>query len=461
MGAPVKVMNDNAQFPNSTIGTSSRAAGAALAMAILFAPALVLTRSAQAQTFKVIHNFANGQDGAQPYAGLTMDAAGNLYGTTFGNLGGRYGNGSVFKLKHFGSGWVVNPLYDYTGGDDGAWPWGRVAVAKDGTLYGTTWTGGAAGVGIVFHLRPSPTAPTSALAPWNETISYFFTGGSDGGAPQGDLTFDQAGNIYGITNYGGDAGNGVVYELTPSGGGWKQTVLYSFQGTDDGANPYGGVVFDEVGNLYSVVNYGGTSNGGAVYELSPSGLGWTETTLYDFTGGNDGATPFGGLIIDASGNLYGTTAFGGMGGGGTVFELTPVNGGGWSFNTIYSFSGTGYPNYGPLDKLAMDAAGNLYGTTYQDGAYQAGSVFMLTPAGGGWTYTSLHDFTGGSDGANPISNLIFDTSGNLYGTASAGGASGYGVVFEITPEVSVCTASGPARPASKASFTSKILVFSD
>jgi uncharacterized repeat protein (TIGR03803 family) len=402
-------------------------------MAILFAVTIVLTQSAQAQTFKVILNFTNGQDGARPYAGLTMDAAGNLYGTTFGNSGGSNGNGSVFKLKHFGSGWILNPLYDYAGGNDGAWSWGRLARAQDGTFYGTTWTGGGSGIGTVFQVKPFPTAPVTALAPWSETVTYVFTGGNDGAAPQGDLTFDQSGNVYGVTNYGGDAGNGVVYELTPSGGGWTQAVLYSFQGADDGANPYGGVVFDQAGNLYGVVNYGGTSNSGAVYELSPSGSGWTKTALYNFTGGNDGATPYGGLTIDASGNLYGTTAFGGVGGGGTVFELTPANGGGWSFNTLYSFSGSGYPNYGPMDKLTMDAAGNLYGTTYQDGGFQSGSVFKLTPSGGGWSYTSLHDFTGASGGAYPISILVLDTSGNLYGTASAGGANGFGMVFEITP----------------------------
>ena len=426
-------MNDRAQFRNSTLGTRTRTAMTALAMAILFVLTVASTQSAQAQTFKVVLNFTNGQGGAQPYAGLTMDASGNVYGTTFGNSGGPYGNGSVFKLKHSGSGWLLNPLYDFTGGNDGAWPWGRAVFARDGTLYGTTWTGGGPGIGTVFRLRPSPSAPVSALAPWTETVAYRFTGGSDGGAPQGDLTFDQSGNIYGVTNSGGDAGNGVVYELTPSGGGWTQTVLYSFQGTEDGANPYGGVVLDKAGNLYGVVNYGGHSNAGAVYELSPSGSGWTKTTLYDFTGGSDGATPYGGLIIDASGNLYGTTAFGGAGRGGTVFALTPANGGGWSFNTLYSFPGSGYPNYGPMDKLAMDSAGNLYGTTYQDGTNQAGSIFKLTPSGGGWTYTSLHDFTGGSGGAYPISNLVLDTSGNLDGTASAGGANGYGVIFEITP----------------------------
>ena len=149
-----------------------------------------------------------------------------------------------------------------------------------------------------------------------------------------------------------------------------------------------------------------------------------------FRSGND---PWAGLIIDPSGNLYGTTTGGGSGSGGTVFELTPANVG-WTFKTLYSFSGNGG---GPSDKLVMDAAGNLYGTTYIDGAYGYGTVFKLTPSNGGWTYTSLHDFTGGSDGANPISSLVFDANGNLYGTASQGGTGncpgGCGVVFEITP----------------------------
>ncbi|MGA2372798.1 MAG: choice-of-anchor tandem repeat GloVer-containing protein [Candidatus Korobacteraceae bacterium] len=217
--------------------------------------------------------------------------------------------------------------------------------------------------------------------------------------------------------------------MTHSGGGWTETVLYSAQPGEDGNNPLGGVVFDRSGNLYGVFWEGGLCDVGAVYQLSPLGSSWTEQTLYGFPcSGDDGLYPTGGLIIDQSGNLYGTTLESGSSGGGTVFELTPANGG-WTFNTQYSFLG----NVGPEAKLIMDAAGNLYGTTYYDGAYGAGSVFKLTPSNGGWTYTSLHDFSAGSDGALPVSNVVFDANGDLYGTASYGGGYGHGVVWEITP----------------------------
>ena len=182
---------------------------------------------------------------------------------------------------------------------------------------------------------------------------------------------------------------------------------------------------DASGNLYGVTRFGGSH--GVVYELSPSESGWTEQILHTFSGsgGNgDGDYPLGGLIIDASGNLYGTTAGGGGHGQGMAFELTPANGS-WIFNIIYNFSaapGNDGPFVGPEDKLVMDAAGNLYGTTFSDGAYDAGSVFKLTPSSDGWNYTSLHDFTGDTDGLWPVSSLVFDANGNLYGTTTAGGS---------------------------------------
>ncbi len=430
----------------------ARTAAAAVALAIVFALTIVATTTARAQTFQVIHSF-QWTDGANPQAGLTIDAAGNLYGTTFAGGSGR-GYGSVFRLRHSGSAWILDPLYRFTGGNDGGYPFGRVALAADGTLYGTTSCGTLpackSGVaGTVFHLTPAPTAPKTALAPWNESVLYSFTGGSDGEFPQGDLTFDQSGNIYGTTIEGGVfncSGNrcGVVYKLTPSGAGWTETVLYAVQNNGDGAYPFDGVVFDASSNLYGVLSgsnpFGDASIGyGAVYQLSPSGSGWTEQTLHTFTGGDDGAYPIGGLIVDSFGNLYGTTAGGGSQQCGTAFDFTPDSGS-WIFKTLYVFQQPYGSNGGPEAKLLMDAAGKLYGTTTGDGVYGYGSVFKLTPLNGGWTYTSLHDFTGGSDGALPQSSLVFDANGNLYGTASEGGSSitgfcdvGCGVVFEITP----------------------------
>ena len=431
------------EFCNLISRIISRAATVALAIATVFALTVVLTQSAQAQTFKVIHTFTGGADGRGPYAGLTADAAGNFYGTT-----GGYGTGgTAFKLSKKGSGWVFNPLYAFRGGSDGAYPTARVIFGPDGSLYGTTVEGGVNGCfngcGTVFNLKPPATACKTALCPWTETVLYRFTGGSDGGQPSGvDLTFDQLGNIYGTTGAGGyqggdcsaSGGCGVVFELTPSNGGWTESVIYTFTGGSDGASPAAGVIFDQAGNLYGTTWTGGNpgcfaGGCGTVFELTPSGSGWVVKVLYSFQGGSDGGDPNAGLMFDGSGNLYGTTTTGGLDNDGTVFELTP-SGGGWTFDPLYSFTGI----WGSSGSLVMDASGNLYGTTTDGGAYGYGSVFKLTPSGGSWTYTSLHDFPWYKDGGTLYGNVIFDASGNLYGTASAGGLdTGYGTVWEITP----------------------------
>ncbi|MGC2110605.1 MAG: choice-of-anchor tandem repeat GloVer-containing protein [Candidatus Korobacteraceae bacterium] len=449
-------------FPNSEKYSTqlTRPALATFSLVLMIALALIAVPALQAQTFTVIHSFTGGGDGSVPYDGLTTDIAGNLYGTTY--YGGT-GLGTVFKLRHSGSGWILAPLYNFTRGQDGFAPLAWVDIARDGTLYGTTAYGGLLqcdemgdGCGTVFHLTPSATVPKSALAPWTKTAAWLFGGGSEGKSPHGDLIFDLAGNIYGTTTEGGDHNCGAIYQLTPSGGGWEETTLYSAQGENfcnelhrasgpspktapysaqgngDGSAPVGGVVFDSSGNLYGVFGLDGPYGGGAVYELSPTGSGWTERILYDFTGGNDGGNPIGGLNIDSVGNLYGTTSRGGGSSGcGTVFELTSANGG-WTFNTIYSFPGAP-GGCGPQVKLTIDSAGNLYGATGGAGAYGFGLVFKLTKANGGWVSSSLHDFSDGSDGTGPETNLVFDASGNLYGTTAGGGAYGGGVVFEITP----------------------------
>ena len=429
-------MQSKKQFCNLISRTISRAATAALTIAIMFALTVLLTQSAWAQTLIVLHNFTGGGDGANPDpdAGLTMDAAGNLYGTT------AEGNGTVFKLKRSGSSWILNTLYTFQGGSDGQWPRGRMAIAPDGTLYGTTWYGGGSGYGYgtVFHLKPSPTAPKTALAPWGKTEIHAFTGNPDGEYPEGELTFDPSGSIYGTTYWGGN-GVGTVYELTPSGGGWTETVIYS--PPDNGTNgsfPWSGVVFDKSGNLYGVCIEGGPASGictyggcGTVYQLSPSGPVWTVRLLYAFTSyyGADGSFPTS-VITDPAGNLYGTTSRSDE--GGTIFELTPGNGG-WTFTTLHDIFVGGNPSpAGPQDRLVMDAAGDLYGTTVQDGLSGYGNVFKLAPSSGGWTYTDLYDFTGGSEGGYP-SGVVMDAKGNLYGTTSVGGAYGNGVVFELTP----------------------------
>ncbi len=277
-------------------------------------------------------------------------------------------------------------------------------------------------------------------------MPYSFTGGGDGAYPAfGDLVFDHAGNIYGAAE-GGIGIPGTVFELTRTGNSWSFSLLYSFTHAGDGFEPSG--VTLQAGDLYGTTFEGGPGElaDGTVFQLTPSGSGWAENTLYTFqVGFGDGGNPYSQVTFDGAGNMYGSTS--GINRGfhypGTVWELMP-SGGSWTFSMLYDFS-VGLPPHcsgaGPVySPLTMDQAGNLYGTTYGDGAYCAGNVFKLSPAGGGqWTYTSLHDFTGGSDGGLPESNVLIDANGNLYGTAYSGGdladcvGGGCGVVWEITP----------------------------
>ena len=408
-----------------------------IGLVIAVALMVVATPSIPAQTFNVIHNFTGGLDGAAPRVGLTTDRAGNLYGTT-PTGGGASGSGAVYELARKGTGWVFTPLYDFQGGSDGAYPYARVVFGPDGSLYGTTAFGGNGSLGTVFRLRPQGTTCRTTPCGWNETVLFAFDG-SNGNQPVGDLVMDGAGNLYGATSYAGYGIGGTVYELSPGSGGWTLAILHTFS-SDDGYQPVGGVSFDNAGNLYGTTRFGpgngcGGEGCGTIFQLAPSQSGWTENILYEFQNGGYGANPVGGVILDSAGNLYGTTPFG-QGQDGTnpvVFELTP-SGSGWTFNACHVFTG----NSGPYSSLSMDSAGNLYGTTNGYGAYGYGSVFKLTPGSGGWVYTNLHDFSGGSDGGYPYSNVTLDGSGNLYGTASVGGTSGCGgvgcgVVWQITP----------------------------
>ncbi|MGA2372428.1 MAG: choice-of-anchor tandem repeat GloVer-containing protein [Candidatus Korobacteraceae bacterium] len=395
----------------------------AFALAVLGVLTMLAPASLQAQTITVLHSFTGGDDGAYPYAGLTMDRAGNFYGTTY--AGGGYGReGVVFRLSAAGSGWILTPLHSFAGGpNDGAKPFGGVTIGPDGSLYGATIQGGQHGAGTVYRLQPSPTACASFSCPWEETILYQFTGGADGGGPAwGNLIFDQAGNLYGTTSAGGDDEAGVVFKLTPSGGYWTESVIYSFPAScDSGCEPQGGLVFDPQGNLYGTTLIGGAEDDGVVYELSPSGSGWTEQTLASVYMGPY-AYPYG-VTMDGHGNLFG--AAGGFEPGG-VFELTPSNGG-WTFSVVQTIPGEG----GPFDTPTLDAAGNVYGTADETGLYGDGEVFKLTPSNGGWIYTSVS--FDGSNGSAPLGSVVLDAAGNIYGTASLDGSGGHGTIWEITP----------------------------
>lgn len=285
------------------------------------------------------------------------------------------------------------------------------------------------------------------IAPWTLTVLHDFggPGGSDGALPSYSvLVFDQAGNIYGTTAWGGGGGCGgngcgTVFKLSPTlRGQWSESILYTFTGGSDGSSPEGGVILDSAGNLYGTSAGGGTYNCGTVFKLTPSGSGWVETTLHLFLGDGvgDGCVPASGLTFDASGSLYGATYRGGVLGGddgaGTVFELVPQPDGSWTEKVLWAFT-NGFANGGPLGRVTMDAAGNLYGSTNGGGTFGLGAVFRLTPSSGGWIYTSLHDFSGQDDGEFPVGNVLLDSNGDLYGTAVNGGLLGQGTVWEITP----------------------------
>jgi uncharacterized repeat protein (TIGR03803 family) len=332
-------------------------------------------------------------------------------------------------------------LYKFKGGNDGGHPTARLVFDAVGNLYGTTGEGGGqtcydnAPCGTVFKL-----APTSNGS-WRQSVLYRFTGGRDGMTPQAGLIFDGAGNLYGTTIFGGGStgctgGCGTVFELTPnSDGSWTESVLYRFcQLTEcaDGEGPYGPVVLDGEGNLYGTTPGGGASGEGVAFRLSPnSGGGWTETVLHSFSGfPKDGSAPSTGLIFDMAGNLYGGTGAGGALGYGTVFKLTPNSNGGWTESLLHSFGG---PNFAGPSTLKFDELGNLYGTTANGGTSKVGTVFKLTPkANGSWKESVLHNFAQDA-GANPYTyaGLTFDTSGNLYGTTVNGGPANGGAVFKL------------------------------
>jgi len=284
---------------------------AGLVFAVLTASGLL------AATEQVLHSFS-GSDGRHSHTTLTYHA-GALYGATA--AGGAFNAGLIFKLQPTTSGLVETVLYTFTGGADGSGPFSDLIFDSAGNIYGDAWIDGAYGVGVVYRLSPSGNG-------YSQSVLYTFTGGSDGGYPFqcGKLLLDAFGNLYGTTSSGGASNAGVVFELTPSANGWTETVLYNFTGGLDGGFPNDGLVEHGL-SLYGVTGGGGPSGNGTVFQLTPSKLGWNESVLYSFAGGNDGAFPDGGVVFDQAGNLYGTTYLGGSTGYGTVYQLTHCNSG--------------------------------------------------------------------------------------------------------------------------------------
>ncbi|MGA8876241.1 MAG: choice-of-anchor tandem repeat GloVer-containing protein [Candidatus Korobacteraceae bacterium] len=394
--------------------------------------AILLTSSGWAATQRPIHNFGlTNTDGQDPQAGLIFDAAGNLYGTTYS--GGSLGFGTVFKMTPNGSGgWTEKVLHNFgIGVMDGKTPQAPLVLDDSGNLYGTTIDGGTNSVGVVFEMSPN------GGGGWTEFKIHNFGNGEDGSRPEAGLILDGTGNLYGTTHSGGTHSAGTVFELTPNGsGGWTERVLHNFGADqDDGQDSEGGLIFDSAGNLYGTTVAGGNLGLGTVFEMTPNGSGgWTEKVLHNFGHGEDGNSPQGlSLIFDGAGNLYGTTNTGGMNNAGTVFEMSPNGSGGWFEKTLHFF-GNGNDGMGPTSSLIFDANGNLYGTTLEGGTNGAGVVFEMMPNGsGGWTEIVLHNFGAGDDGAFPQAGVILDGAGNLYGTTGAGGIQSDGTVFEVTP----------------------------
>jgi len=404
-----------------------------------------------AGTETILHTFTGGQDGFAPSPFLVSDASGNLYGTTYGGGLNRDsscfdGCGVVFKLSPNSSGsWTESVLYNFKGGSDGQAPEGVVFDAA-GNLYGTTGGGGNMTCdggnftcGTVFKLTHN------ADGSWSESILYAFNGSTDGSVPAAGLLVDAAGNLYGTAVASGLDGCGVVFKLSPTTtGSYNYSVLYSFTGGADGAQPRAMLTMDAGGNLFGTASEGGDFNAcafsgcGTVFELSPSGSSWNFQVLYNFTNtSTSGVFPTSGLTLDAAGNLYGTAAYGGPTGAGVAYKLTKSAN--WQQSVLEAFpsgtSGIGSPDGG----LVFDSVGNLYGATGVTSSKNQGALYKLSPTtGGSWKLVKLYNGFVYGLGAGPIGPLVLGTGGAIYGTTFEGGVihgvcrKGCGVVYKGT-----------------------------
>jgi uncharacterized repeat protein (TIGR03803 family) len=400
---------------------------------------LLFTYLAQATTEKTIYAFGNpgSGDGMYPYFSPVFDKTGNMYGTTLD--GGASNAGMILELSPGANGeWTETVIHEFTGKEDGGWPFSGLVFDKEGNLYGTGGYGGANGTGVVFELSPSGSE-------WIYKVLYSFgayPNSGDGFGPNSTPVFDKKGNIYGITNEGGVPGCfegcGTVYELSPTGdGSWTEKLIHTFPGnTKDGELPTGGLLIDGEGTLYGATQNGGTAGSGVLFKVSYSSskAEWVETIVHQFVGGKSGGSfPINVvLIMDGAGNIYGTTQGGGLYGHGTVFETSPTSKG-WKTELLYSFNAE-YTGDGqaPQAGLTMDKKGDLYGTTMYGGASNYyGTVFKLSKSlSENWTETILHSFDG-NDGFYPEATLTL-RDGWIFGTTTNGGNNS-GVVFQSRP----------------------------
>jgi uncharacterized repeat protein (TIGR03803 family) len=376
---------------------------------------------------RVLYSFTGGSDGGNAATSLVLDSKANLYGTTV--IGGVYGCGTVFKLARQASPpWPEAVLANFDCYANGKNPYGGVAFDSHGNLDGTTVAGGSGGpcasdgCGLVYQLTPT-----------TENVLHSFAAGSDGFGPGAGVAFDRAGNIYGTTPDGGAYSEGVVYEVSRLAKRWHERVIHAFTGgKDGGVGSLGALLVDASGNLYGVTEEGGADSAGTVFKLTRHGAKrWKLTTLYAFAGTPDAASPYGGLVADSTGRLYGTTYYGGKNGMGAVFELIPRAHGTYRERVLYSFEG-GSDGSSPTSTLVFGSSGELYGTASAGGgSCGCGAIFVVNAASG--KESVLHGFGNANDGAYPYYGLAQDSSGNFYGATVAGGTFGQGVVFEFTP----------------------------
>jgi uncharacterized repeat protein (TIGR03803 family) len=395
----------------------------------ILAATVSLVSAASSGSSKVIYSFAGGPDGEYTDTDLAMDNQGNLYGTSV--QGGKYSSGTVFEVTPSGTHTV---LYSFTGGADGGEPYKGVTLDAQGDLYGTAVSGGAGacdgGCGVVYKL-------TNSRENWTWSLVHSFTGGKDGSGPGTRVTIDKNGNLYGTTPTGGAYGLGVVYQMkVDASGHWSEKVIHAFTGGKDGAGGSAGrLLLDAAGNLYGVCTAGGANGQGVVFELTPTPAGnWNFTMLYAFKGQPDAGFPYSGLIRDGAGNLYGTSYYSGANNVGAVYRLRPSSTGQWTETVLYSFQGGAADGSGPIGTLVSDRVGNLYGTTSEGGAANYGTIFKVAGSNGKWTESVVYSFTGSPDGSLVYNGMVSDsTRTNFYGATVHGGTNDDGTIFQFTP----------------------------